>query len=190
MHLPASNLRRVILSVQPHPFTGLGDCLRLGRSQLRPSRAKIRLLVAMLTEMDRQCARIDAVDAGYAVLLQVVVKALLAPPVAGRGQVADYESGQKKGAAFHVRAIDSVISDLRGGEGDELPGVGRVGEDFLIAAHAGVEHDLAERIFRGAKRDAVEHRSVRQREKRLSLALRFPFSFVIHQYDLSEFFSR
>ena len=144
----------------------------------------------MFADMDRQCARVDAVDAGDAVLLEVVVKALFAPPVAGRGQVADHKPGQKKGAAFHVRAIDSVVADFRCGEGDELSGVGGVGEDFLVAAHAGVEDHLAERILRCPKRDAVKHRSVIQREKRLSLAFRFPFAFVIHQYDLSEFFSR
>ena len=34
---------------------------------------------------------------------------------------------------------------MREGEGDDLPGIGRVGQDLLIAGHRRVEADLADR---------------------------------------------
>jgi len=36
------------------------------------------------------------------------------------------------------------IADMREGESDDLPGIGRVGEDLLVARHRGVEADLAD----------------------------------------------
>ena len=37
----------------------------------------------------------------------------------------------------------AVVADVRVGEGDDLAGVGRVGDDLLVARQHGVEHDLA-----------------------------------------------
>ena len=134
----------------------------------------------MLAEVQRERARVDAVDAGDAVRAEVFVEALFAAPVAGLCQIAYHQSGQKKGAAFSVRAVDSVVADFGGGEGDELSGVGRVGQYLLISAHAGVEHDFAQRVLFRAERDAVEDRSIVQRKERRPFALRFPFLLVVH----------
>ena len=68
----------------------------------------------MLAEVQRERASVDAVDAGDAVLAEILVEALLAAPVAWLGQVAYHQSGQKKGAAFGVRAVDSVVADFGG----------------------------------------------------------------------------
>ena len=38
---------------------------------------------------------------------------------------------------------DPVVADMRVGEADDLPGVGGIGEDLLIAGQRGVEHHLA-----------------------------------------------
>ena len=42
------------------------------------------------------------------------------------------------------------------------PCVGRVGQDLLVAGHAGVEHDLAERLAARAEAAAGEDRAVFQ----------------------------
>src|SRR5207244_11287099 len=54
---------------------------------------------------------------------------------------------------------------------DDLPGVRRIGEDFLIPGHAGVEHDLAARFPFRARRVAFERRPVFERQNRLHLLL-------------------
>ena len=61
---------------------------------------------------------------------------------------------------------------MREGEGDELPGIGGIGEDFLIAGHRGVEADLADRVALGAKAEAFEHGAVGEHEERGRLVVR------------------
>ena len=49
------------------------------------------------------------------------------------------------GRGFVVIVIGTDIANMRKGEGDDLSGVGRVGQDFLIPGHRGVEADLTDR---------------------------------------------
>ena len=70
----------------------------------------------------------------------------------------------------HVHRLDVFfirpdIADMREGEGDDLAGIGRVGEDFLISRHCGVEADLADGGAGGAEADAFEDGAVGQHEK-------------------------
>ncbi len=56
----------------------------------------------------------------------------------------------------------AVIADLRVGENDDLPGVGGIREDLLIAGEGGVENNFTA-AFRGrTKGPAFEDRSVFQ----------------------------
>ena len=45
---------------------------------------------------------------------------------------------------FDVLVIGADIADMREGEGDDLAGIGRVGEDFLVAGQRGVEADFGD----------------------------------------------
>src|SRR5687767_15279819 len=67
---------------------------------------------------------------------------------------------------------------MRGGHGDDLSAVGRIGQDFLVAAERGVEHHFpaahlagpARRRRRdGAEVPALKNAARRQRQKRFSL---------------------
>src|ERR1017187_1164467 len=58
---------------------------------------------------------------------------------------------------------------MRESEGDDLPGIGGVGEDLLIAGHGGIEADLADRAAGGAEALALQHGSVGQHQKRRRL---------------------
>ena len=76
----------------------------------------------------------------------------------------------------HVDGLDVVvvgadIADMREGEGDDLPGIGGVGEDLLIAGHGGIEADLADRGAGGAEAEAFQHGPVGQHQKRRRLGL-------------------
>ena len=61
------------------------------------------------------------------------------------GEFADDEAVDLQAARLPVLGVDAVVADERVGHRDDLAGVGRVGEDFLIAGHGGVEHDFAAR---------------------------------------------
>src|SRR5690606_20518149 len=58
--------------------------------------------------------------------------------------------------------IGAGIADMGKGEGDDLAGIGRTGEDFLVARHRGVETDLADRCPFGPQTMTPEHRTIRQ----------------------------
>ncbi len=51
------------------------------------------------------------------------------------------------------------------GEGDDLPGIGRVGQDLLIAGHGGIEANLADRDAGRARALARDNGAVGKNEK-------------------------
>src|SRR5262249_60631755 len=67
---------------------------------------------------------------------------------------------------FDVLVVGADIADVGEGEGDDLPGIGGIGEDLLIAGHRGVEADLADRVPGGAKALSFEHGAVSKDEER------------------------
>src|SRR5262249_22220104 len=64
-----------------------------------------------------------------------------------------------------VLGIGADIADMREGEGDDLPGIGRIGQDLLIAGHRRVEADLADRDARGARARSFDDRTVGEHEQ-------------------------
>ena len=108
-----------------------------------------------------QRPRVNALNSRNAVFLQIFRERKIRAPVADdRREFADDEAGDVRPPRFHVHGVDAVIADERIGHRDDLAFVGRVGEDFLIAGHGGVEADLAAgRRFR-AKSRAVKNRAV------------------------------
>src|SRR5262249_22592850 len=52
---------------------------------------------------------------------------------------------------FDVLVVGADIADMRECEGDDLSGIGGIGEDLLITRHRGVEADLADRMAGGAE---------------------------------------
>ena len=82
----------------------------------------------------------------------VAQRPLRAPVARHRRLVADDEAGDLRRARLDVVRRDAVVADLGAGHRDDLSGVGRIGQHFLIAGHAGVEHDLAARFALRARR--------------------------------------
>ena len=46
------------------------------------------------------------------------------------------------------------------GQSNDLPAVGRIGQNFLITRHGGIEDDLANCLTFRADRTAVEYRAI------------------------------
>ena len=67
---------------------------------------------------------------------------------------------------FDVVLVGADIPNMRKSEGDDLPGIGGIGEDFLVAGHRRVEADLADRVAGGAEAETFEHRAVCQHQQR------------------------
>ena len=90
-------------------------------------------------------------------------KRLGGAPVARFGRVPFHHHAVGDGVGgFIIVGVDADVADMREGEGDDLARIGRVGHDFLIAGHRGVEAQFRHGLAGGAKAHAVEQRAVGQ----------------------------
>ena len=91
--------------------------------------------------------------------------------VVGRvGDVGLEHRADGAGAGGRVEVLDVLvigadIADMREGEGDDLAGIGRVGEDFLVAGQRRVEADFGDRASGGAKAAPFDDRAVGQHQQ-------------------------
>ena len=112
-----------------------------------------------------QRAGVDPLQAddvpAFQIAVQVAVGAEVAHPAA---LLADDEPGQVRPAALDVFGVHPVVADLGVGHRDDLPAVARIGQDFLVAGHRGVEADFAVDLAGGAEGRSGEDGSVFQGE--------------------------
>ncbi len=117
-----------------------------------------------------QRAGVDAAKPDDAARLQPVVEVAGGAVVRRRRDGAVQDDAARARRRRHVDGLDVVlvgadIADMREGEGDDLPGIGGVGEDLLIAGHGGIEADLADRAAGGAQAHSLPARSRRPAPK-------------------------
>ena len=129
-----------------------------------------RVRHAVLANEGSERAGVEAVKADNAPALQPCIEIALGP-VIGRtrdrrmNDDAAHSGARREIACLDILVIGTGISDVRKGEGDDLAGVGRIGEDFLITRHRGVETKFAHGGARGAEPKPLEHHAVRQNEE-------------------------
>ena len=61
---------------------------------------------------------------------------------------------------FDVLLVGPDIADVGEREGDDLPGIGGIGKDLLVAGHRGVEADFPDRVSARTEAGAFEHGAV------------------------------
>jgi hypothetical protein len=126
---------------------------------------------ALLADAGGERARIKAGDADDAARLEPAVEVIGGAVV---GRIGDRSTQH---AATHARARGEVgglgilgvgadVADMRESEGDDLPGVGGIGQDLLVAGHGGVEADLTDGGAGGTKALAGDDAAVGQDEAR------------------------
>ena len=116
-------------------------------------------------------AGVDAGEPDDAARLEPVVEVAGRAVIRGLGDRGVQNHAARAGRGRHVHGLDVVlvgadIADMREREGDDLAGIGRVGEDLLVAGHGGVEAHLADRMAGGAEAHAFEHGAVGEHEQR------------------------
>ena len=124
---------------------------------------------AGLADQGRQRARVDAGEADHAARLEPGVEPPLGPEIRGFGEVGAHDRADRRrggGGIDHldVLVVDADDPDMGEGEGHDLGGVGRIGEDLLVAGHRGVEADFADRRADGADAVALDHVAVGERQ--------------------------
>jgi hypothetical protein len=125
---------------------------------------------ALFADAGGQRAGIDAGDADDVALLEPGVEPFDRPVVRGVGDVGAQHAATDAGERGHVDGLDVLvigadIADMGEGEGDDLAGIGGVGQDLLVAGHGGVEADLAGGVTDGADAAALEARAVREDQR-------------------------
>lgn len=135
---------------------------------------QIGALAAPAAERDGQFPRIDSRDTRFAGALQQFGQRFGRTEVGGGVQLVDHQPVQKQSAGFDILRIAAVIADFRRGQRHELAGVGGIGEDLLIAGHAGVEHRFPDRVDRRAEAPAPEDFAVGEGEESGPLPHLFP----------------
>src|SRR5262249_31059962 len=90
---------------------------------------------------------------------------LRAPVARERGEFADSETLDEWLCGLFIGIVRAVVADLGIGENDDLTGVGRIGEDFLIAGDGGIKNDFAGALGGRANTLALEDAAVFQGEQ-------------------------
>src|SRR5690606_7977625 len=114
---------------------------------------------ALLAQKNGKRAGVDAADGYDAAALQPVVK-VAGGAIVGRIGDIGLEGRTDRARAgsgvqvLYILLIGAEIADMRGGEGDDLSGIGGVGQDLLIAGERGIEADFAYRRAGRAEADA------------------------------------
>jgi hypothetical protein len=80
--------------------------------------------------------------------------------------VAQDDAARRHGRRLEIGAVDADIADMREGEGDDLPGIGGIGDDLLISRHAGIEAHLANARADRADAFSPKNAAVREHEGR------------------------
>ena len=136
-----------------------------------------------MTALGMPFSRISAVSARVSMPDSAIDAAPLQPLVEMTGgaivrRVGDVgleDRADRAGAGRRVEVLDVLvigadIADMREGEGDDLAGIGRVGEDFLVAGERRVEADFGDGAAGRAQAAPFDHRAVgkdQQRGRRL-----------------------
>src|SRR5690606_38489093 len=103
------------------------------------------ILSAFFTQDTGQSTSINTSNGHRAVFFEVLIQRLLAAPVTGQQrQIANDQAGSPDTIGLGVFRRGAGVADMGISQGDDLLCVGGIGEDFLIAGHGGVEHDLAD----------------------------------------------
>src|SRR5579862_2353737 len=106
----------------------------------------------MQADVPHQRTRVDTFDADDTRRFEVITQRLFRTPIRRARQVFfDDEALDVDARGFGVLAIDADVADLRIGHAHDLPLVGRIGENFLVAGHRRVEDDLADRLANRAE---------------------------------------
>ena len=149
-------------------FPGQIHALKAGKIARRFERRRLiragrdaAVLRALLAQDARQLARIDPGDRHDIVGFQVIRQRLRAAEVAHRHRkIAYHQTAGKHLTRFHILGIHADVADMRACQRDDLLAVGRVGEDFLVTGHRGVEHHLADAAARSPDGNAAKHRTI------------------------------
>ena len=129
---------------------------------------------AALADEGGQRPGVDAVEPDDAPRLQPGVEPPRRTEIRGIGDVGANDHAARAGARRQIDRLDvflirADIADMGKSEGDDLAGVGGIGQDLLIAGHRRVEADFADRGAGRAEANPFEYDAVGHDQQRRRL---------------------
>src|SRR5262245_23081833 len=127
--------------------------------------------------MRRQRPRVDPAEPDDAARLEPLAEMAGGPVIRRLGwrSTDDATSDTRRGGEIRgldVLLVRSGVTNMWKGEGDDLAGIGGVGQNLLIAGHGGVEADLADGAALGTESPAFDDRAIVEDEQRRRALLR------------------
>ena len=162
--IPGSDHAGQILALHARKSPGSFQC---GMLITFSARHQAAALGALVPENSGQRARIYIADRDDPVTRKVFRQTLFTAPVAQQHRkITDDQPGGHGCAGFFISGGAAGIADMRECEGHQLPGIRRVGENFLVTGHRGVEHHFTAGLTFCADAAAMKDGSVFQRQNR------------------------
>ena len=117
----------------------------------------------MLADRAGEAAGVNTAHSDAAPCGQPCGQVLLHPPIGGLCWIPFHNHPCRDWiGGLVILGGDACVANMREGEGYDLPSIGGVGHNLLIARHRGVEAQLGNGLACGAKTLAVEHGSISQ----------------------------
>ena len=164
VRLRAGDVLGQVHAVEAGPFR----CLLMQSGNIEITRRVVRdhaVRRAFVTDQARQPARIEPGETDHVVGFEPGVQMLRRTIVRRIGNVvADNQAACRRNHALKVFRRRADVADVREGEGDDLAGVGGIGENLLVAGDAGVEADFADVRANRADSASPKHRSIAQNQ--------------------------
>ena len=162
---PIETLLRADRRHEVHPvYAGPGGGLGAQPLQIEAAVRRMgddRIGHALVANERGERARVDAIEADDSARREPARQRRLRAVVRGLGGLGGEDRAERAGAAREIDGLDVLviradIADMRKGEGDDLPGVGGIGQNLLISGHRRVEADLADRLALSPDAEALE----------------------------------
>ena len=127
----------------------------------------VTILCAFVPQQPGQAAGVNPGQRDHAAFAEVIFQGLPTAPVASAGRtIPHYQPAGVNGRGFIIAGIGADIADVRIGQGDDLPAIRRVAEDFLIAGDRSVKNYFALGVTISADGFAPKQAAVFQGQKR------------------------
>src|ERR1700680_2704703 len=118
--------------------------------------------------MPHQRPRVDVGQHRHLELLQVFLGHLLRAPVRAHARELKHDQPfDPRTRGFVIFLVGAIVADFGIGQDNDLPGVGRIGENFLVTSDGSIKNDFAVAFAFGAVAFASEDSPVFQRKDSL-----------------------
>jgi hypothetical protein len=112
-----------------------------------------------------ECPGVEVPDYRDTITFQILLRGFRGTPVGGEpGEFAHDQRFDERPLRFLIVDICTNVADVRISEADDLAGIARIAENFLVSGEAGIKNNFSAAPRAGASGAPVKNSSVLERE--------------------------